>query len=98
MPRRLPPLNSLPSFEAAARLLSMSRAADELGVTHGAAAAVAADHGVEAGRGIVQVRQMVGGEREAAAPAVFPCDAAQRGENAFGGAAQPCKIRLRLMQ
>jgi LysR family glycine cleavage system transcriptional activator len=36
MPRRLPPLNSLPSFEAAARLLSFSRAADELGVTHGA--------------------------------------------------------------
>jgi LysR family transcriptional regulator, glycine cleavage system transcriptional activator len=36
MRRRLPPLNSLPSFEAAARLLSMSRAADELGVTHGA--------------------------------------------------------------
>src|SRR5215216_1192737 len=36
MPRRFPPLNSLPSFEAAARLLSMSRAADELGVTHGA--------------------------------------------------------------
>jgi LysR family transcriptional regulator, glycine cleavage system transcriptional activator len=36
MPRRLPPLNSLPSFESAARLLSMSRAADELGVTHGA--------------------------------------------------------------
>jgi LysR family glycine cleavage system transcriptional activator len=36
MSRRLPPLNSLPSFEAAARLLSLSRAADELGVTHGA--------------------------------------------------------------
>lgn len=36
MRRRLPPLNSLPSFEATARLLSFSRAADELGVTHGA--------------------------------------------------------------
>src|ERR1700716_4274674 len=36
MPRRLPPLNALPSFEAAARHLSFSRAADELGVTHGA--------------------------------------------------------------
>lgn len=36
MGRRLPPLNTLPSFEAAARLLSFSRAADELGVTHGA--------------------------------------------------------------
>jgi LysR family transcriptional regulator, glycine cleavage system transcriptional activator len=36
MPRRLPPLNALPSFEAAARLLSFSRAADELHVTHGA--------------------------------------------------------------
>lgn len=36
MRRRLPPLNSLPSFEAVARLLSFSRAADELGVTHGA--------------------------------------------------------------
>jgi LysR family glycine cleavage system transcriptional activator len=36
MRRRLPPLNSLPGFEAAARHLSFSRAADELGVTHGA--------------------------------------------------------------
>ena len=36
MPRRLPPLNTLPSFEAAARHLSFSRAADELRVTHGA--------------------------------------------------------------
>jgi LysR family glycine cleavage system transcriptional activator len=36
MPRRLPPLNALPSFEAAARHLSFSRAADELCVTHGA--------------------------------------------------------------
>jgi LysR family glycine cleavage system transcriptional activator len=36
MPRRLPPLNALPSFEAAARHLSFSRAADELRVTHGA--------------------------------------------------------------
>ena len=36
MPRRLPPLKALPSFEAAARHLSFSRAADELGVTHGA--------------------------------------------------------------
>lgn len=36
MPRRLPPLNALPSFEAAARHLSFSRAATELNVTHGA--------------------------------------------------------------
>jgi LysR family glycine cleavage system transcriptional activator len=36
MPRRLPPLNALPSFEAAARYLNFSRAADELRVTHGA--------------------------------------------------------------
>jgi LysR family glycine cleavage system transcriptional activator len=36
MPRRLPPLNSLPSFEAAARHLSFSKAAEELNVTHGA--------------------------------------------------------------
>lgn len=36
MPRKLPPLTPLPSFEAAARLLSFSRAADELHVTHGA--------------------------------------------------------------
>ena len=36
MPRCLPPLNALPSFEAAARHLSFSRAADELHVTHGA--------------------------------------------------------------
>jgi LysR family glycine cleavage system transcriptional activator len=34
--RRLPPLNTLPSFEAVARHLSFSRAADELRVTHGA--------------------------------------------------------------
>lgn len=36
MPRTLPPLTPLPSFEAAARLLSFSRAAEELHVTHGA--------------------------------------------------------------
>jgi LysR family glycine cleavage system transcriptional activator len=36
MARRLPPLNSLPSFEAAARHLSFSKAAEELHVTHGA--------------------------------------------------------------
>ena len=35
-PRRLPPLNSLRAFEAAARLESMTRAADELSVTHAA--------------------------------------------------------------
>lgn len=34
--RRLPPMSTLRSFEAAARLLSFSRAADELLVTHGA--------------------------------------------------------------
>lgn len=34
--RRLPPLNSLRAFEAAARLRSVSLAARELGVTHGA--------------------------------------------------------------
>src|SRR5579871_5628134 len=33
---RLPPLNALKSFEAAARLGSFTRAAGELGVTHGA--------------------------------------------------------------
>ncbi|WP_448955573.1 transcriptional regulator GcvA [Labrys neptuniae] len=36
MARKLPPLNTLPSFEAAARHLSFSRAAEELNVTHGA--------------------------------------------------------------
>jgi LysR family transcriptional regulator, glycine cleavage system transcriptional activator len=36
MQRRLPPLNSLRAFEAAARLGSFSRAAEELHVTHGA--------------------------------------------------------------
>jgi LysR family glycine cleavage system transcriptional activator len=36
MPRRLPPLNSLKSFEAAGRLLSFTRAADELNVTQAA--------------------------------------------------------------
>lgn len=36
MTRYLPPLNTLRSFEAAARLASFSKAADELRVTHGA--------------------------------------------------------------
>jgi LysR family glycine cleavage system transcriptional activator len=36
MPRRLPPLNALRVFEAAARVESFSAAADELCVTHGA--------------------------------------------------------------
>lgn len=36
MSRPLPPMNSLPSFEAATSHLSFSRAGDELGVTHGA--------------------------------------------------------------
>ena len=36
MPRKLPPLTTLPSFEAAARHLNFSRAAEELNVTHGA--------------------------------------------------------------
>ena len=36
MPKRLPPLNPLRSFEAAARHLSVARAAAELGVTHSA--------------------------------------------------------------
>ena len=36
MARRLPPLNALKAFEAAARLLSFSRAAAELNVTHAA--------------------------------------------------------------
>ena len=34
--RRLPPLNALRAFEAAARLGSFKEAAAELGVTHGA--------------------------------------------------------------
>src|SRR5262245_8812464 len=34
--RRLPPLNSLRAFEAAARHQNLSRAAQELAVTHGA--------------------------------------------------------------
>ena len=36
MARRLPPLNSLKSFEAAGRLLSFTRAAQELNVTQAA--------------------------------------------------------------
>jgi LysR family glycine cleavage system transcriptional activator len=36
MPKRLPPLSALRPFEAAARLESFSRAADELHLTHGA--------------------------------------------------------------
>ncbi|TIT59978.1 MAG: LysR family transcriptional regulator, partial [Mesorhizobium sp.] len=36
MPRRLPPLTALPAFDAAARHLSFSKAAQELNLTHGA--------------------------------------------------------------
>jgi LysR family glycine cleavage system transcriptional activator len=36
MARRLPPMNTLPDFEAAARHLSFTKAAEELNVTHGA--------------------------------------------------------------
>src|SRR6266540_6845092 len=36
MPRRLPPLNALKAFEAAARSASFTRAAEELNVTQGA--------------------------------------------------------------
>src|SRR6516162_8384849 len=36
MSRRLPPMNTLPDFEAAARHLSFTKAAEELHVTHGA--------------------------------------------------------------
>ena len=36
MTQHLPPLSSLRAFEAAARLESFSRAADEIHVTHGA--------------------------------------------------------------
>lgn len=36
MPRRLPPLTTLPAFDAAARHLSFTKAAAELNVTHGA--------------------------------------------------------------
>ncbi len=36
MARHLPPLNALRAFEAAARHLSFSRAAEELHVTHAA--------------------------------------------------------------
>ena len=36
MPRRLPPLNALKAFEAAARSESLTRAAEELCVTQGA--------------------------------------------------------------
>ncbi|TXN50850.1 LysR family transcriptional regulator, partial [Methylobacterium sp. WL18] len=36
MHRRLPPLNALKAFEAAARHASFTRAAEELRVTHGA--------------------------------------------------------------
>ena len=36
MRRPLPPMNSLKSFDAAARYLSFSKAAEELHLTHGA--------------------------------------------------------------
>ena len=36
MPRKLPPLTALPAFDAAARHLSFTKAADELNLTHGA--------------------------------------------------------------
>ena len=36
MPRKLPPLTALPAFDAAARHVSFTRAAEELNLTHGA--------------------------------------------------------------
>src|SRR3569623_1203099 len=36
MPRKLPPLSTLPAVDAAARHLSFSKAAEELNLTHGA--------------------------------------------------------------
>ena len=36
MPRQLPPLNALRAFDAAGRLGSFSRAAEEMNVTHAA--------------------------------------------------------------
>ena len=36
MPRKLPPLTTLPAFDAAARHLSFTKAAEELNLTHGA--------------------------------------------------------------
>lgn len=36
MPRKLPPLTALPAFDAAARHLSFTKAAEELNLTHGA--------------------------------------------------------------
>ena len=36
MPRKLPPLTTLPAFDAAARHLSFTNAAAELNLTHGA--------------------------------------------------------------
>ena len=40
MPRRLPPLNALKAFEAAARHESFTRAAEELCVTQGEPSAI----------------------------------------------------------
>jgi LysR family glycine cleavage system transcriptional activator len=50
MARRLPPLNALKAFEAAARHLSFSKAADELHLTHGAVSRAIRDLERELGR------------------------------------------------
>jgi LysR family glycine cleavage system transcriptional activator len=50
MARRLPPLNALKAFEAAARHLSFSKAADELRLTHGAVSRAIRDLEKELGR------------------------------------------------
>lgn len=52
MARRLPPLNALKAFEAAARHLSFSKAADELHLTHGAVSRAIRDLEKELGRSL----------------------------------------------
>ncbi len=85
MSRKLPPLNALRAFEAAARLKSVSRAADELSVTQGAVShqvkALEAWAGIDLmrrdGRGIALTEP---GERYATAlaPALDQIDLATR--------------------
>jgi DNA-binding transcriptional LysR family regulator len=92
MPRELPSLNALHAFDAAARLESVSRAATELHVTHGAVSrqirALEAELGVplfgREGRGLVLTpagRQLRDGTTAAFAQLRQTCDQLRRESN-----------------
>ncbi|MTI06045.1 LysR family transcriptional regulator [Roseibium denhamense] len=72
---KMPPLNTLPAFEATARLGSMSAAAEELGRTHGAISKQIAHLNEQAGAALFRregVRVVLTQEGEAFAAAVRP--------------------------